>query len=159
MRYCASMIDPSALATELEETWHREIPLAVAMGVAVESYDGHTLTVRAPLAANRNVHGTAFAGSLYSICVLTGWGATWLAWQENRLSGSIVVADSTIQYRKAVSGDLLCRCALNAEAVAAAVQEFGASGRAKLPLSCAVDAGDRRAVTFMGTYVVQTPHH
>jgi thioesterase domain-containing protein len=153
------MIDRSALATELEETWHREIPLAAAMGIAVDGYDGHTLTVRAPLDANRNVHGTAFAGSLYSICVLTGWGATWLVWREHGLAGSIVVADSTIQYRKAVAGDLLCRCTLNAETVAAAVQEFRASGRAKLPLSCAVDADDRRAVTFMGTYVVQAPHH
>lgn len=129
------------------------------MGVAVDSYDGHTLTVRAPLGANRNVHGTAFAGSLYSMCVLTGWGATWLVWREHALAGSIVVADSTIQYRKAVAADLVCRCTLNADAVAAAVQEFRSTGRAKLPLSCSIDAGDRRAVTFMGTYVVQTPHH
>jgi thioesterase domain-containing protein len=153
------MIDRSALCTELEETWHREIPMAAAMGVTVESYDGRVLTVRAPLAPNRNVHGTAFAGSLYSTCVLTGWGAMWLVWSEHQLAGSIVAADSTIQYRKAVGTDLVCRCTLNAEAVAAAVNEFTMGGRAKLALSCAIDVEGRRAVTFMGTYVAQTPHH
>ena len=60
---------------ELQTLWHRDIPPAAAMAIEVAGYDGRTLSVRAPLAANRNVHGTAFAGSLFSACVLTGWGA------------------------------------------------------------------------------------
>src|SRR5260221_14194186 len=64
---------PSELTSELQATWHRDIPPAAAMAIQVAAYDGRTLTVRAPLAANRNLHGTAFAGSLFSVCVLTGW--------------------------------------------------------------------------------------
>ena len=78
-----------ALCKELELTWHRDIPLAAAMSIAVEGYDGRTLTVRAPLPPNRNLHGTAFAGSLFSTCVLTGWGAAWLALHERGLTGVI----------------------------------------------------------------------
>jgi thioesterase domain-containing protein len=91
------MIDLAALSMELEATWHREIPLATAMQVAVEGYDGARLTIRAPLAPNRNLHGTAFAGSLFSVCALTGWGATWLKFRERGLSGLIVIAESTIR--------------------------------------------------------------
>ena len=67
------MTDRDSLREELTATWHREIPIVAAMGVTVDAYDGRSLTVRAPMQPNRNVHGTTFAGSLYSACVLTGW--------------------------------------------------------------------------------------
>ena len=148
----------SELTAELQATWHRDIPPAAAMAIQVAAYDGRTLTVRAPLAANRNVHGTAFAGSLFSVCVLTGWGATWLALRERGLAGSIVVADSQIRYRRAVSCDLVCRCTGETQSLDVAFAGFAESGRASLPLTCTIDAGDRLAVAFEGTYVVHANH-
>lgn len=147
------------LTAELQATWHRDIPPAAAMAIEVAAYDGRTLTVRAPLAPNRNVHGTAFAGSLFSACVLTGWGATWLALRQRELTGSIVVAESRIRYRKAVAGDLVCRCTLEAPAADAALANYATSGRASLPLTCTIDTGDRAAVAFEGTYVVLAAGH
>jgi len=151
--------DRALLLTELETTWHRDIPLAAAMGIGVESYDGITLAAHAPLPANRNVHGTAFAGSLFSLCVLTGWGATWLTLRERGLAGMIVVADSRFQYRKAVTGALVCRCTPDASAVDGGLAEFQSRGRLRLDLTCTIDAGDKRAVIFTGTYVVHAEKH
>jgi thioesterase domain-containing protein len=111
------MTDRAALCEELTATWHREIPIVAAMGATVDSYDGRALTVRAPMHPNRNVHGTTFAGSLYSACVLTGWGAVWLALRERGLDGVIYAAESAVQYRKAVAGDFVCRCAFDPEAL------------------------------------------
>jgi thioesterase domain-containing protein len=150
--------DLADLSKELETTWHRDIPLAAAMNIAVASYDGRTLTVRAPLPPNRNLHGTAFAGSLFSACVLTGWGAAWLALRERALAGVIVVADSTIHYRKAVAGELVCRCTPDVEVLRAGLEQFTAKGRASFELTCAIDQDDRRAVTFTGKYVVHAQH-
>jgi thioesterase domain-containing protein len=144
----------AALAADLESTWHREIPLAAAMDVRVASCTGAELVVRAPLTPNRNLHGTAFAGSLFSVCVLTGWGMTWLALEQRGLGGMIVVADSRIRYRKAVAGEILCRCAAERAAVDAALASLAETGRAKLPLVCTIDSSDKRAVTFEGEYVV-----
>lgn len=152
------MTERAALLAELAATWHREIPLAAAMAIEAESYDGRTLVVRAPLEPNRNLHGTAFAGSLFSVCVLTGWGAVWLAVKERGLSGGIVAADCTINYRKAVTGALVCRCTPAPEALRAALDALAASGRASLALECTIDQADRRAVTFTGTYVVHSKH-
>jgi thioesterase domain-containing protein len=148
------MIDRSALCRELQTTWHRDIPLAAAMAIEVADYDGRTLTVRAPLAPNRNLHGTAFAGGLFSLCVLTGWGAMWLGLKERGAGGLIVVADSHIQYRKAVSGDIVCCCSVEPNAWATPMEQLAASGRARLPLACTVEADGKHAVTFEGTYVV-----
>lgn len=153
------MIDREALRAELEATWHRDIPLVTALATTIDSYDGTTLIVRAPLQPNRNLHGTAFAGSLYSVCVLTGWGATWLALREHRLEGSIVVATSSIDFRKAVSSDLVCRCQPDAAALAAALEQLRRDRRARLDLTCTLDQGAARAVTFTGTYAMHAPRH
>lgn len=144
----------AALATELQSIWHREIPLAAAIDVQVASCTDGELVVRAPLEPNRNLHGTAFAGSLFSVCALTGWGMTWLALRQRSLGGLIVIADSRIQYRKAVSGEILCRCVAERPALDAALASLAATGRAKVPLTCSIDASDKRAVTFEGEYVV-----
>lgn len=152
------MTDRTALCNELTATWHREIPVVASMGIAVERYDGQSLTVRAPLQPNRNVHGTTFAGSLYSACVLTGWGAVWLALRERTLNGVIYAAESTIQYRKGVYGDFLCRCLPDAAALDAGLDKLQASGRASFELICTIPSGDKLAVTFTGKYVVHVKH-
>jgi thioesterase domain-containing protein len=147
------VIDRSALCSELTMTWHREIPIVAAMGMVAERYDGESLTVRAPLEPNRNVHGTTFAGSLYSACVLTGWGGIWLALRERGQTGVIYATDSTIQYRKGVLGEVMCRCALDSVA-RAALDQLPAAGRASLELTCTIESNNKLAVNFTGRYVV-----
>jgi thioesterase domain-containing protein len=90
--------------------------------------------------------------------VLTGWGATWLALRERGLGGLIVVADSTIQYRTAVTGEILCRCNTEPGAIDASLERYVTSGRTRLSLVCTIDANDKPAVTFTGAYVVQAKH-
>jgi thioesterase domain-containing protein len=124
------------------------------MGAAVDSYDGRALTVRTPMQPNRNVHGTTFAGSLYSVCVLTGWGAVWLALRERGLDGTIYAAESAVQYRKAVAGDFVCRCVTEVEALDAGIEELKVAGRASFDLACTIDHDGKRAVAFTGRYVV-----
>ena len=125
------------------------------MNIGVVDYDGRTLTVRSPLTPNRNLHGTAFAGSLFSTCVLTGWGATWLALREQDLTGLIVISDSNVHFRKAVAGELVCRCTPEPETIRAGLRQFKTTGRASFDLICTIDNETKRAVTFTGRYVVQ----
>jgi thioesterase domain-containing protein len=148
------MTDRAALCEELTATWHREIPIVGSMGAAVDSYDGRSLTVRTPMQPNRNVHGTTFAGSLYSACVLTGWGAVWLALRERGIDGTIYAAESTIQYRKGVDGDFTCQCTTAADMLDAGIEKLNATGRAAFDLVCTIDHGNKRAVTFSVQYVV-----
>jgi thioesterase domain-containing protein len=147
----------ATLAAELQTTWHREIPLAGAIAIEVVACSANEISVRAPLAANRNLHGTVFAGSLFSVCVLTGWGMTWLALRQRGLTGAIVVSESRIRYRKAVTGDFACTCHVEPGAIEAQLAGFAAEGRASVPLVCTIDMSGKRAVTFDGDYVVHRP--
>lgn len=148
------MTERTALLNELAATWRSDIPLTAAMGIRVESYDGLTLAVRAPLDPNRNLHGTVFAGSLFSACALTGWGAIWLAVRERGHDGVIFAAESRIQFRKAVAGDLVCRCTPDAAVLRAGLETFEATGRASFDVECTIDHDGKRAVAFTGRYVV-----
>lgn len=148
------MTDLETLRRELEMLWRGDIPVAAAMDIRVAGYDGTTLTVLAPLAPNRNPHATAFAGSLYSLCVLTGWGTVWLALQQRGLRAHIVAADAGIQYRRAVTGDLVCICTAEPSAFDERLADVAAGGKARFQLTCAIDTDGKRAVTFTATYAV-----
>ena len=98
------------LHSRLQQIWHQEIPLSKDMAIEVLSCNEPELHVCAALAPNVNVHGTAFAGSLYAIAALCGWGATWLALQRAGRPASIVIANGAIDYRKPVADTIHARC-------------------------------------------------
>jgi len=150
------MTTVDSLGRELQATWLREIPLANALAIEVASCTPDEIVVRAPLAANRNLHGTAFAGSLFAVCVLTGWGAAWRALKARSTEGLIVVTDSRIRYRRAVTGELVCICRPDAEDIEQRLAGLAASSRASLRLGCTIDQDGKPAVIFEGEYVVHT---
>ncbi|GAA5192660.1 YiiD C-terminal domain-containing protein [Ferrimonas gelatinilytica] len=88
----------------LTALWHETIPLSRFMGIEAVAFEEGSLLTRADTEANKNLHGTAFAGSLYSLATLTGWGRVWLALEEAGLSGDIVLAEGQIHYRRPVRG-------------------------------------------------------
>lgn len=86
----------------LQNTWREEIAISDKMGIKVESYTDWEFTVTADVQANLNLHQTMFAGSIYSMATLAGWGATYLAIKEQQREGDIVLVDASIQYLKPI---------------------------------------------------------
>lgn len=143
---------------DLRETWHREIPLTDAMDLEPLAFEDHALTVRASLAPNVNVHGTAFAGSLYATAALAGWGLVHLELQAAGIDGAIVIAEGAIRYRRPVTGDLVARCAISAQALAGGLEALRAEGRTRFSLTARLATapdGDEDAVIFDGVYAVK----
>lgn len=100
--------DPQQLlhwCTALQQTWHHTIPLSAFMQLTIDQFDGHLLVCKAPLAPNKNLHQSMFAGSIYSLLTLTGWGLVWLQLQAAGLQGDIVLADADIRYLAPVTVD------------------------------------------------------
>jgi len=87
---------------ELQKTWHQTIPLSAFMQLQIEQFDGTQLVCHAPLAPNKNLHQTMFAGSIYSLLTLTGWGLVWLQLKSLGLAGDIVLSDAEIRYFRPV---------------------------------------------------------
>ena len=136
---------------QLQTIWHTRIPISKAMGIQATGYDGVTLSARAGLAENINVHGTAFAGSLYAIAALCGWGITWLKLKEQDLDGSIVIASGHIDYARPVAGDIEVACRFDADAQLAAMDKLRDTGKCRFELSVEIGAG---AARFDGNYAV-----
>lgn len=82
-----------------------QIPARI-LAIRASSYNATRLTLRAPLSLNHNVHGTAFAGSLYSVAVLASFylAREWLRQAVDVDPTYILVARAgSIRYLKPVT--------------------------------------------------------
>src|SRR5579885_2599849 len=126
----------SQLIQALQATFEHEIPITRPIGLEVADYDGACLSLRAPLPPNVNHKATVFAGSLNAVATLAGWGLVWMMLRERDLRGTIVIHESSSQYRLPVRGDFTAVCIMPApqqiETFVAALQR---RGKARLALA------------------------
>ncbi|RTE85898.1 MULTISPECIES: bifunctional GNAT family N-acetyltransferase/hotdog fold thioesterase [Gammaproteobacteria] len=138
---------------DLQNVWHKEIPITEAMGIRIYQYTGRTFELRAPLARNINVHQTMFAGSIYTLATLAGWGMIQLHMQEENIEGGIVLADANIEYKMPVESEPRAISTMSdMEGDFTALQQ---GKNAHLTLTVAVYDGDDFAAMFTGHYVVK----
>jgi thioesterase domain-containing protein len=134
-----------------------EMPVTRHMGIRVVRQQGGGVLLRAPLAANVNHKGTAFAGSLNATATLAGWCTVWLLLREHNIDGHCVIQDSSVRYARPVCSDFEARVEAPAEDVLTRFfHSIRRRGRGRIELS--VTVADRRgvAVHFRGRYVVGT---
>ena len=139
----------------LQNTWHQGIPISKAMGIEIYQYTGRTLELRAPLARNINMHQTMFAGSIYTLATLAGWGMVQLHLQELGLSGPIVLAEGSIDYKLPIAENPRAVCNLIDTEGDFEVLQKGKNAR--LSMTVALYDGDDFAAMFTGRYVVKAP--
>ena len=146
--------DTKALCKRLQSIWNQQIPLSQAMQIRIANFDGQVLTTEASLAPNVNVHGTAFAGSLYAIQALTGWGMMHLQLALNAQDASIVIASGQINYTQPVAQDIRVSCSFGDHF--AEMEKLQANGKGRFPLTCQVLLADGNpAGEFSGDYAVR----
>ncbi|WP_100644346.1 bifunctional GNAT family N-acetyltransferase/thioesterase [Alteromonas facilis] len=145
------MLHPKWCA-ELQSTWSDTIPISEHMGIKIYQYSGRTLETRASLNKNINVHGTMFAGSIFSLATLTGWGMIHLQLKQQELAGDIVLGDGDIHYHKPIT--MQPRAICNIETVNAKFDQL-ANGK-KCPVKLQVDIldGDTAVAEFSGVFWV-----
>ena len=138
-------------AQALEDKIRATIPLAAAMQFSIRELDADHIRVAAPLEPNVNIHGTGFAGSLYSLAVLSGWALCMHLIELLELDAELVVGRAEIRYRAPVRGPIECRTACSAaerDAFAAGVRDEG-KGRMRLEIA----VGDGPEAILDATFV------
>ncbi len=144
------------LCTALEATWYAQIPITNALAVRVASFDGASLCVEADFNANINLHGTAFAGSLYAVSALCGWSMVHL---QLALAGlgesdaSIVLAEGHIRYLAPVREAIRATCLWEGQDDAITALCDGAR-KQRIPLTSVVAERGREGAIFTGRYAV-----
>ena len=148
------MTDLQDLCTDLQAIWYQQIPLSKAMDMRIVDFADNTLTCCASLEPNVNVHGTAFAGSLYAVQALTGWGMMHLQLQLHELDASIVIANGQIDYAKPVAEEIVVSCSFAGQE--AAMDNLQKSGKGRFQLTSKVQLSDgSSAGSFSGLYAVR----
>lgn len=139
------------LCDSLQSEWHRRIPITEKMGIKIIQYTGSRFKTKGNLIANLNLHESMFAGSIYSQCVLTGWGLIWLQMQEFGLSGDIVQGSGDIKYHTPVWNEPTAEVRGRLREQLLPLQR---GERVRIELEVILYSGEQAAATFNGRYVI-----
>ena len=142
---------------QFEAECRAEIPLLNAMQLSFVAYEDLTLTMEAPLAPNINNKGTAFGGSIASICLFGGWAVATLAFSENDIHNTeIVVFKNEMTFERPARGLLEVRAYLEPDDFEACLArlEAGDPGRIRFDVHVELFHDEERCATMQGLYVV-----
>lgn len=138
--------------SSLQSTWHETIPVSKAMGIEISYFDRAKLITHCDPDFNKNLHHTMFAGSIYTLATLTGWGWVYLQLAQNDYQGDIVLADANIRYHAPISG--VAHAQVDFDDVTGDLSVLTMGKKAKIVLSARLFCGDKVAATFSGTYFI-----
>ncbi len=142
---------------ELQEFMHREIPITRDMGITVSASNSSRVVLRAPLLRNVNHKKTAFGGSLNSLALLAGWGLLFIMLREKGKSTRIVIQDSSVSYYSSVTNDFEAICQIPDGTTVEKFQNMlERKGKSRIVLDSTIHEDGKLAVTFRGTYVVES---
>jgi thioesterase domain-containing protein len=147
------MIDLNRFEAECRQ----DIPLLTAMHLSFVSFEDLTLTMDAPLAPNINNKGTAFGGSISSICLFAGWAVATLAFVDNDIHNTeIVVFKTEMTFERPARGHLTANAIIKPDDFEACLSRLkaGDTGRIRLDIEIELFHDDQRCATMQGLYVV-----
>ncbi len=157
-------LSPENISKKLKQFFIDHLPITQFMGLEVESYDGETLILTAPLEPNINDKQTAFGGSLYNTAVMACWGMIYLKTQERNIQCNQVVTEGSMKYIAPVHGRIRAIChAPSEKELSAFFDHFERKGRARIGLEAAIyndicvmeiDPETKPSVKFSGQYAI-----
>lgn len=147
------MIDLTAFEAECRT----DIPLLDAMQLTFVDYGDLELTMEAPLAPNINNKGTAFGGSIASICLFGGWAVATLGFIDAGIRNTeIVVYTSTMTFERPATGMLRVRAFVKPDDFRACLARLqsGDTRRIRFDVHVELFHDEARCATMQGVYVV-----
>lgn len=139
-------------AQALQRIWYNTIPMSKAMGLQISYYDTQQLITHCDAAFNKNLHNTMFAGSIYTLATLTGWGWIYLTLGEYQKNSDIVLAKANICYHTPIQG-LTYGQVLDADVLGDLAQR-AQGNKAHIKVTAHIYCGEIIAATFTGSYLV-----
>lgn len=145
------------LKHELQQRIETSIPIAgCAMKLKIISLEGEGLTMRCPIEPNANDKGTAFAGSIYSAQVLSGWVLA-MAWalRNGFVDPWAAVVRSETQYARPLNCDFRVQSQITAtEQVSFDPDRPLRRVRLSVTGRILISGSERAAVSYRGEYMI-----
>ena len=142
---------------QFEADCQRDIPLLNAMHLALVDYDDLALTMEAPLAPNINNKGTAFGGSIASICLFGGWAVATLAFMDHGINNTeIVVYKNEMTFERPARGHLVVKVRIERAEFEACLEKLqsGSDERIRFDVDVELFHDNTRCAQMQGIYVV-----
>ena len=137
---------------DLANTWREQIPLTAQMGITVDDYTGELLRVSAPVTPNVNLHGGMFAGSLYAMGCLTGWGLLYLMLKERHINARIMLVNGEIRYVNPVVNAALAEA--NRKMIQGSIWPLIRDKKVVMTVPVELYSGDVLAAEFIGKFIL-----
>lgn len=137
-------------AATLQQRIRDTIPLSAAMQFQIDALSLNAIAVSAPLPPNVNIHGTGFAGSIYSLAVLTGWALCSHMLEQMGIDADLVVAKAEIRYRAPVTEDLRCKTSAGVKHRETFLQDIRRRGKGLLALT--IEVGDKSSAVLQASF-------
>ena len=133
----------------------QNIPIKAHLGVDISRFDGNNIIVTAPLASNKNLHGTAFGGSQAAIGILTGWALIYLRLKQLGINNDLVIQKSIYDFKKPVTADFTVTCSFPSEdELALFLNTLKEKGKARITLIAEIESELGQCGRHEGLYVV-----
>jgi thioesterase domain-containing protein len=143
--------------SELTSYIHEHIPLTSYLGAAVESYDGKSIILSAPLAPNLNHRNTAFGGSISALGILSGWTLLFLKLKEAGIRNRLVIQKSSFDFQDPIDDDFRATCTLpDWDAWGKFINTLTRHGRARITVRSRIEDSSGIGGTHEGVYVAVT---
>ena len=142
---------------DFEAECRADIPLLDAMQLSFSDYGDLSLWMEAPLAPNINNKGTAFGGSIASICLFGGWAVATLGFIDAGIRNTeIVVYTSEMTFERPARGLLRVRAFVRPEDFDACLAQLreGTTQRIRFDVNVELFHDEERCATMRGVYVV-----
>lgn len=140
--------------TDLTRYLHEHIPMAAAMQLRVLVADGVQLHMAAPLAPNRNPHGTVFGGSLAALAIATGWTLLFDALAREAVDAALVVQQVDSRFLAPATGRVTAIARLPEDWLQF-LQTLRTRRRARLQLAIALSCDDLPVFSATATYAAR----
>ncbi|PSW55846.1 bifunctional GNAT family N-acetyltransferase/hotdog fold thioesterase [Photobacterium leiognathi] len=141
---------------ELQTLWQQQIPISDKMGIKINQYTGYRFEVSALFNANLNPNEFMFAGSIFTMATLAGWGFIWLLLKERGLEGNIVLVDSHIRYSSPVTERP--KAVSTVENLRGDIDRLAKGRKGRISIDVNVYSGNNIASSFTGTYLILPLH-
>ncbi len=144
------MSDNSIACKNIQNKIRETIPQSDSMEFSITELTSDSIVVTAPLSKNYNIHGTGFAGSIYSLGILTGWALCYHTMEEFDMIGDLVVGKAEIRYNSPITEDIVCTTAFKSEQLTAFQDDFNKNGKSVTELSISI--GDSQNAILKAHY-------
>lgn len=129
------MTEKSEARLRIQNKIREKIPQSDSMQFSISELEADSIVVNVPLSENFNIHGTGFAGSIYSTGILAGWALCYYNMELFEMEGDLVVGKAEIIYKSPITEDIACSVSFKNDERDSFYENFKNKGKSTIRLN------------------------